>query len=115
MGAGSRTERPGAWVRRVAIRMAVRSSKRDRIRAVLERQSTVTERDPIVDIDLAAAIRKLPTRQQAAVVLFYLDDLPVVEIGHILGCPAVTVRSMLHRARVRLAEVLREDEGDELP
>ncbi|MGZ8607438.1 MAG: RNA polymerase sigma factor [Actinomycetota bacterium] len=110
-----RYERPGAWVRRVAIRMAVRAANRERVRAVIERQSRSEPRDPIVDIDLAAAIRELPPTQQAALVLFYLEDLPVAEVARILGRPEVTVRSSLHRARRRLAEILREDEGDELP
>jgi RNA polymerase sigma factor (sigma-70 family) len=109
----SRYERPGAWVRRVAIRMAVRAARRDRLRAVLEHQSTPEPRDPIVDVDLGSAIRELPPRQQAAVILFYLEDLPVAEIASILGCTAVTVRSMLHRARHRLALALGEDQrGD---
>ena len=107
-----RYERPGAWVRRVAIRMAVRAAKRDRMRAVIERAPRTEERDPIVDIDLAAAIRLLPPCQQAALVLFYLEDLPVAEVAQILGRAEVTVRSTLHRARHRLAQVLREDEGD---
>jgi RNA polymerase sigma-70 factor (ECF subfamily) len=35
----SRYERPGAWVRRVAIRLAVRHQNRERIRAVLDRNA----------------------------------------------------------------------------
>jgi RNA polymerase sigma-70 factor (ECF subfamily) len=35
-GRVSRYERPGAWVRRVAIRLAIRHQNRERIRAVLE-------------------------------------------------------------------------------
>jgi RNA polymerase sigma-70 factor (ECF subfamily) len=109
-----RYERPGAWVRRVAIRMAVRAAKRDRARALLERSHRREPRDPIVDLDLAAAIRSLPATQQAAVVLYYLEDFPVAEVARTLGRPEATVRSHLHRARRRLAELLGEDDGGEL-
>ena len=76
-----RYERPGAWCRRVAIRMAVRAAKRDRMRIVLEGRTGTEPRDPIVDVELAVAIRSLPLSQQAAVVLFYLEDLPVADVA----------------------------------
>jgi hypothetical protein len=44
-----------------------------------------------------------------AVVLHYLGDLPVDEIASELGVPRGTVLSWLHRSRVRLADLLRED------
>src|SRR6266536_1991640 len=33
----SRYDRPGAWVRRVAVRLGVRAARRDKLRSVLER------------------------------------------------------------------------------
>ena len=40
------------------------------------------------------------------VVLFYLEELPVDEIGQILEIPVGTVKSRLHYARQRLRESL---------
>jgi RNA polymerase sigma factor (sigma-70 family) len=107
-----RYERPGAWVRRVAIRMAVRTARREQRRAALERQRGEPVVDPIPDVDLAAAIRSLPVDQQAALVLFYMEDLPVADVAQILDRPEATVRSTLHRARTRLAEMLGHEGED---
>ncbi len=107
----SRLERPGAWVRKVAVRLAVKAVRRDFRRRTAERlvpgavaMSGLDARDAA----LMAAIRTLPSQQRAAVVLFYLEDLPLAEVAEILGCAPSTVRVHVHRARARLAETLTE-------
>ena len=57
--------------------------------------------DPPVD-ELIASLRRLPDRQRTAVVLRYYVDLSETEIASILGIRIGTVKSALHRARVRL-------------
>ena len=56
----SRYERPEAWVRRVAIRLAVRTVRRDRLRTVLEREVPRSEEGRPFDVDLADALRASP-------------------------------------------------------
>lgn len=113
-GTVSRYERPDAWVRRVAIRAAVRQVKRERMRAVLERAL----RPPPVyeveaaDVDLIRMIRTLPPQQRAAVTLFYFEDRPTSEVAAILGCSESTAKVHLFRARQRLADLLREETLD---
>jgi RNA polymerase sigma-70 factor, ECF subfamily len=109
----SRYERPEAWVRRVAIRMAVRLLNRERRRASLEREIDPATLPQPVDIDLMRAIRQLPAVQGAAVVLFYFEDRPVAEVADILEVSAGAARVTLHRARRRLAELLGEEEPAE--
>lgn len=53
-----------------------------------------------------AAVKDLPVRQRACVVLRYLHDLPENTIAEILDCSAGTVRSQLTRARRKLADTL---------
>jgi RNA polymerase sigma-70 factor (sigma-E family) len=111
-------DQPAAWVRRVAIRMAVRTGKRERMRSLLERRSR-TEADEIVGPDgssdeVLAAVRTLPTNQRAAVVLHYFEDRPVAEIADALGCAPATARVHLHKARQRLAALLHEEVDDVL-
>jgi DNA-directed RNA polymerase specialized sigma24 family protein len=78
-------ERPDAWVRRVAIRMAVKQSKRARMGLVRERLVEVRDRpDPDPDPDVARSVGKLSPMQRAVVVLFYWEDLPVFDIAHAL-------------------------------
>jgi RNA polymerase sigma factor (sigma-70 family) len=109
----SQYERPDAWVRRVGIRMAVRAMKRERLRPGLERELDVASLPKPVDVDVLQAVRKLPAAQRAAVVLFYFEDRPVAEVAEIIGCPEVTAKVYLHRARKRLAALLSERETEE--
>jgi RNA polymerase sigma-70 factor (ECF subfamily) len=110
----SRYERPDAWVRRVGIRMAVRTARRERRRPFVEREADITSLPSPVDVDVVRAIRQLPASQRAAVALFYLEDRPVGDIARILGCSEATAKVHLHRARRRLAEILGEREPEEV-
>ena len=108
----SKYDRPDAWLRRVAIRMAVRAVRRERMRNRREREFDQGRPVGPLDVDVVRAVAQLPAAQRAAVVLFYLDDRPVREVAEILACSEVTARVHLHRARKRLAEILREDEQE---
>jgi RNA polymerase sigma-70 factor (ECF subfamily) len=110
----SRYERPEAWVRRVAIRMAVRHMKRERRRTVLERDLDEPALTGPVDVDLLRAIGELPAAQRVAVVLFYFEDRPIAEIVNILGSTEGAVKMSLQRARGRLAELLAEEVNDDV-
>ena len=105
----SRYERPEAWVRRVAIRLAMRHQKRERIRSLLERETARATTLEVGDIDLARAVGRLPMMQRATVVLFYFEDRPIAEIADILAIAPSTAKVHLHRARTRLAELLGEE------
>lgn len=48
------------------------------------------------------AVRGLPPRQRACVVLHYLEDLPAAEIAEVLGIAVGTVKSQLAKARAKL-------------
>ena len=111
----SRYERPGAWVRRVAIRLAMQSVRRERLRSLLEREVDPPAPAGSVDVDVMKAIRTLPRMQRAAVVLFYFEDLPVGEVADIMGCAVATARVHLHRARSRLGEFLGEEVFKDVP
>jgi RNA polymerase sigma-70 factor (ECF subfamily) len=101
-------ERPEAWVRRVAIRLAMRSLRRDalwaKVRALLLPRHHIHEPEP----DVPAAVARLPRAQRAAIVLHYYEDRPVAEIAAMIGCSEPTARVHLHRGRRRLAELLGE-------
>jgi RNA polymerase sigma-70 factor (ECF subfamily) len=105
----SRYDRPGAWVRRVAIRLAMEWLRRERLRSGLERRTDPPRAPGPAETDILWAIRELPGKQRAAIVLFYFEDRPTAEIADILGCGESTARVHLHRARKRLAEVHREE------
>ena len=109
----SRYDRPGAWVRRVAIRLAIRALHSNESRSRAERRAT---EPPVTasprDLDVWRAIRTLPGQQRAAVALFYLEDRPVHDVADMLGCSPKTARVHLFRARQRLGELLSVTEVD---
>lgn len=104
-------ERPAAWVRTVAIRLAIRSRDRRRREAALTDAvlipSATTDLDSVaVATELPAALAALPRHQRAAVVLRYLCDLDVAEVAAAIGCKPATARVHLHRGRQALADRL---------
>jgi len=61
-----------------------------------------------VRADLVAALGKLHRRDREPLLMVALDGLSYPEVAEILGIPVGTVRSRIHRARVRLRELLPE-------
>jgi RNA polymerase sigma factor (sigma-70 family) len=58
--------------------------------------------------DIMAALRRLPKRQRAVIVLRYFEDRPDNEIATILGVAQGTVRSQTHKALASLRSTLAE-------
>ncbi|HEX6150459.1 RNA polymerase sigma factor [Nocardioides sp.] len=102
-------EHPEAWVRRVAVRAAVRSAQRTRLRTAPPPDEDQATWDEIPDVDLARAVASLAPQQRAAVALHYLDDLKVDDVARHLGVSTSTVKQHLFRARTRLATMLSEN------
>lgn len=106
----SEYERPDAWVRRVAIRMAVHAVQRESRRPGKERLAVVDAADrTLPDPDVQRAVASLAPMQRACVVLFYWEDRSVKEIAHVLQVSESTVKQHLFRARARLAGMLGEE------
>ncbi len=66
--------------------------------------------DPRASIDtgaaVSAAVAELPSLQREALVLFQYEGVTLEELASIVGADVGTVKSRLHRARVRLRKVL---------
>ena len=52
------------------------------------------------------AVKRLPERQRACVVLRYFDDLSEAQIADVLQCSVGTVKSQLAKSRAKLEKVL---------
>lgn len=100
------------WIFRIA-RATVMSHLRRRYAepAVLEdwdaEDSSIEE--PLRWADLERAVDRLAEPEREAVVLFYLDELSLVDVAAVLDVPAGTVKSRLHRARRQLRALLEAD------
>ena len=105
-------DRPGAWVRRVAINEAISVARRSSTEArVLQQVGTMSSSsgavlgDPLAALDdegVWAAVRALPKEQAAAIALRYGADLGVEDVADALGSTVPAVRSLLHRGRTAL-------------
>jgi RNA polymerase sigma-70 factor (sigma-E family) len=62
--------------------------------------------DTVMREVVVAALQALPTRQRAAVVLRFLEDLPVTEVARALDCSPGAVKSHTARGLARLRESL---------
>jgi RNA polymerase sigma-70 factor, ECF subfamily len=109
-------DRPGAWVRRVVMNKAASLFKRRsaELRALARlaplRGSTFLRIDSETE-HVWREVRKLPLRQVQVVALYYLDQLSVEEISHVLEIAEGTVKAHLHQARQTLAPML-ERQGE---
>ncbi|WP_088289222.1 SigE family RNA polymerase sigma factor [Kineosporia sp. A_224] len=61
--------------------------------------------------DIVAALRELPPRQRAAVVLRYFEDLTEVQTAAVLGCSVGTVKSQTARGLDKLRVALGPGSG----
>ncbi|MFJ2174171.1 SigE family RNA polymerase sigma factor [Streptomyces sp. NPDC087851] len=105
-------ERPEAYVRKAMVHLHA-SWWRRRWRGELpygELPDTAGPSDAYARVDLeqslAAAVRSLPVRQRAVVVLRYFEDLSVEDTAATLGCSTGTVKSQSSRALRTLRELL---------
>ena len=67
----------------------------------------------VTKMQIHEGLEALTDRQRAAVVLRYVADLPLSEIGEVMGCATGTVKATLHQAlaRLRIEMEATDDEG----
>jgi RNA polymerase sigma-70 factor, ECF subfamily len=96
-----------AWLTRLTVRACYAAAKKDRRRSLVE-LAAKPEFDVASDIDEPAALAErdrvqrelgaLPIDQRAVIVLHFYVGLPLTEAAVVLGVPAGTAKSRLHRA-----------------
>lgn len=115
---------PGTWLYRIAVNMCLNHQRRQKALRWLsldfftdnpasfpvqnhsERPDEKLERVQMERM-VQEAIRSLPARQRAALVLSRYEGLSYQEIAATLGCSVASVESLLHRAKQNLAKKLR--------
>jgi RNA polymerase sigma-70 factor (sigma-E family) len=101
------SERPDAYVRRILVNCNNNRFRRKRPTLLFgEKPPDVPAPDLTQRVDerdaLRAALRNLPPRQRAAVVLRYWEDLPETEVAEAMGCSVGTVKSQAARGLAKL-------------
>lgn len=62
-----------------------------------------------VDSNVLKAVMSLPDKYRIVVYMYYYEGYSTPEISKIIGKSEATVRSLLHRARSGLKDVLKEE------
>lgn len=62
--------------------------------------------------ELEVVLNKIDKDLRMVTVLYYYDDLSVIQISEMLNIPDGTVKSRLSRARSKIYEILKEEEGE---
>jgi RNA polymerase sigma-70 factor (sigma-E family) len=106
-------ERADAYLRRAVVNLCRSRIRRKAIEGRIGLAGTPPARDWDPDVRerdrlVWQAVRSLPVRQRACVVLRYYEDLPESRIAEILDCSTGTVKSQLFKARSKLQRVLGE-------
>jgi RNA polymerase sigma-70 factor (sigma-E family) len=103
------------WLRTVLVRVYVderrRPSRREWSVAELPDAAAAESAGPGDRLELVAALRQVPPRQRACLVLRFYDDLSVAETAVALGCTEGTVKSQTAKG----LDVLRRVLGESLP
>jgi len=110
-----RQAHPEAYARKVLVNRHRSLLRRLRLEARHARQARVEavglgQRDELLTVQ--AAIRRLPARQRAVLILRYHEDLPEREVARLLRIPVGTVKSSTNRALTRLRRDLRAPPAD---
>lgn len=103
---------PEAYVRRILYREQVswwrrRARRPETVVAQVPEAAVDSQETRVADrLTLQDALRALPARKRAVLVLRYLEDLPEAQVADILGCSVGTVRSQTHKAVAQLRSAL---------
>jgi RNA polymerase sigma-70 factor (sigma-E family) len=104
-------EHPVAYARKILINLALdgadrRSRRKNELSAGRPELGGDAQEDATRDLEarseLTAALRRLPPRQRAVLVLRYFQDLSEAQVAETLGCSVGTVKSTASRGLERL-------------
>ncbi|HWS46270.1 MAG TPA: sigma-70 family RNA polymerase sigma factor [Acidimicrobiia bacterium] len=104
-----RDQRPGAWVVRVTVNLAIDATRKRVVRVAPPGPSPSPEDPSTTRLLLTDALSQLPARQRAAIALRYFADCTEDDIAVALDVTKGTVKVHLHRGLGRLRGLLDPD------
>ena len=104
-----RIEKPDAYVHRLVVNSVRRGYRARRREVLVADPPEVDLPDPGLEAvtaraELVGALRRLPRKQRAVVVLRCCLDLPVADVALMLHCSAGTVKSQLSKGLAKLSQ-----------
>ncbi|MBT0773648.1 SigE family RNA polymerase sigma factor [Kineosporia sp. J2-2] len=111
----SQMDAPLEYVRRVMVTTAISWRRRRGSGEIPSLSVDVGLHDPYERIDqreqLIGALRQLPNKMRAALVLRYFEDLSEADVAAAMGCSVGTVKSHISRGLQRLREKIGDEPG----
>ena len=114
----SRLDWPAGYLRRILVNLCRGKARRRRIEHRVNRLFVSRPEESGWDatrsdarLDVWDAVRMLPERQRACVVLRYVENMTDAEIAYALECSPGSVKTHLHRARRALVNNIMKGEG----
>jgi len=99
------------YLRRIAVNLWKNRLRRLALEARHRHAEVVLPPDPQPErLAMWSAVRTLPPRQRATVVLRYYEDLTESDTARVLGCSIGTVKSQTSKALAKLERELRNDD-----
>ena len=100
-------EHPRAYLRTTVVNACRSHLRRLALERAYRRHPSALSDTVVVEADeLFDALAALPSRQRAALVLRFYEDLSEADIAAALGCRPGTVKSLLHRGLAELRKVV---------
>lgn len=102
----------GTWLTRIAYNEFYDYTRRqhelgeEAVTAAVEPRSTADADATAAAHDVQVALQALNPVERAVVTLFYIDDLPLKKVADITSLPVGTVKSHLHRAKIKMQNAL---------
>jgi RNA polymerase sigma-70 factor (ECF subfamily) len=104
-------KRFSTWLFQIAVNLCRDWYRRARAPAIEAESPTFADMTKEEErLDALALLGRLPEAQREVVVLRYFQDLSEEEVAQIVGCPPGTVKSRLHHAVQRLAQLVRQEQ-----
>lgn len=98
------------WIMKILSNTAYDMIRKKKFSTNIDDYTNTLESKSSIDIDtkvtLWAAVQSLESTYRPVIILFYYEDLTIMEISKILGITIVTTKKRLSRARRQLKDIL---------
>ena len=105
------------WIIRILLNKCYNIIQKNKKVTYLNEQSMINENDRYYDFysvesNVEKTLNQIDSDLKLVAVLYYYDEFSVKEISELLTIPEGTVKSRLSRAREKIYDILRKEEGE---
>lgn len=107
------------WITRILINKCYDIIRKNKKITTINKELEVSENASYYDVyseesSLERTLNMIEPELKVVSVLYYYDDFSIKEISEMLNIPEGTVKSRLSRAREKMYEILKKEEGEDI-